>query len=249
VLEDTAQADGASYKGRRLGSIGDVGCFSLQYNKILTCGEGGMVITDQEEVWKRAVMFHDVLAGPRNDIPEEEVLWGINFRMPELLAAVMLVQLKRLDSLLEAMRARKVMLRSGIEEVARRKGVMLHPSNDPEGDAAVALVFFMDNAESAGRVAGALRAENIGASVLYHPHRSDYHIYPHWTPIMEQRTWTPAGGPWRWAQREIHYRRDECPRSLDLLGRAVHLNVNPLSTNEDIEETVEGLNRVLNQLA
>ena len=48
VVEDTAQADGASYHGQRLGSIGDVGCFSLQFNKIITCGEGGMVITDSE---------------------------------------------------------------------------------------------------------------------------------------------------------------------------------------------------------
>jgi 8-amino-3,8-dideoxy-alpha-D-manno-octulosonate transaminase len=63
VIEDAAQADGASYKGRRLGSIGDVGCFSLQFNKILTSGEGGMVITNDEQVWKRALMFHDVV-GP-----------------------------------------------------------------------------------------------------------------------------------------------------------------------------------------
>jgi 8-amino-3,8-dideoxy-alpha-D-manno-octulosonate transaminase len=66
---------------------------------------------------------------------------------------------------------------------------------------------------------------------------------------MEQRTWTPNGGPWRWAQREIRYSKDMCPRSLDLLGRAIHLDVNPLLTNEDVEETVEGLNRVLNAYA
>ncbi len=85
--------------------------------------------------------------------------------------------------------------------------------------------------------------------MLYSPERSDYHIYAHWTPVLEQRTWTPNGGPWRWAQREIAYTRDMCPRTLDLLGRAVHLNVNPLFTNEDIEETIDGLNRVLEILA
>jgi hypothetical protein len=66
---------------------------------------------------------------------------------------------------------------------------------------------------------------------------------------MEKRTWTPDGGPWRWAQRDIHYTPDMCPRTLDLLGRAVHLDVNPLLTNEDIEETIDGLNRVLDALA
>ena len=69
VIEDTAQADGASYKGKRLGSMGDVGCFSLQFNKIITSGEGGMVITNDENVWKRAVMFHDVSGGTALPFP------------------------------------------------------------------------------------------------------------------------------------------------------------------------------------
>lgn len=249
VIEDTAQADGASFQGKRLGSMGDVGCFSLQFNKIITSGEGGMVITNDEEVWKRAVMFHDVSGGRRYRFPQEEILWGINFRMPELLAAVALVQLGRLDGLVEAMRARKRMLRAGIEPVARRKGISFRASADPEGDAAVALIFFVDSTPTATRVMEALRAENISASVLYQPDRVDYHIYSHWTQIMEQRTWTPNGGPWRWAQREIQYSPDMCPRTLDLLGRAVHLDVNPLLTNEDIEETIEGINRVLDALA
>jgi dTDP-4-amino-4,6-dideoxygalactose transaminase len=249
VIEDAAQADGGSYKGQRLGSMGDVGCFSLQFNKIITAGEGGMVITDDEEVWTRAVMFHDVIGGLRNEIPSDEILWGINFRMPELLAAVMLVQLRRLDGLIDAMRARKRMLQVGIEAVAQRKGVTFQESTDPEGDAAVAMIFFVESPSTAATVAEALRAENIGAGVLYHPDRRDYHIYRHWTPIMAQRAWTPNGGPWRWAQRDIQYSADMCPRTLDLLGRAVHLNVNPLFTNEDVEEMIEGVNRVLDALA
>jgi 8-amino-3,8-dideoxy-alpha-D-manno-octulosonate transaminase len=249
VIEDAAQADGASYKGRRLGSIGDVGCFSLQFNKILTSGEGGMVITNDEKVWRRALMFHDVVGGQRNNIPPDQILWGINFRMPELLGAVMLVQLRRLEGLLQAMRARKQMLIAGMQGIAQRKGIQFQDVPDPDGDAAVATIFFVEDAERAAKIAKALRAENIGAGVIYSPDRSDYHIYPHWTPLMEQRTWTPNGGPWRWAQREIRYSKDMCPRSLDLLGRAVHLNVSPLLTNEDVEETVEGLNRVLNTYA
>src|SRR5690606_25055087 len=206
--EDTAQANGASFQGRRLGSIGDAGAYSLQFNKIITAGEGGMVITDDEEVHKRAVMFHDVAGGLRNKLPAEEVIWGINFRMPELLAAVALVQLQRLDGLLARMRARKQMLKQGIESTAQRKGVTFRQLADPEGDAAIALIFFVDSPQTAERVAEALKAENIGASVLYHPDRTDYHIYRHWTPIMNKRTWTPEGGPWRWAQREIEYTPD-----------------------------------------
>jgi dTDP-4-amino-4,6-dideoxygalactose transaminase len=249
VIEDTAQADGGSYKGHRLGSMGDVGCFSLQFNKIITSGEGGMVITDDEAVWKRAVMFHDVIGGLRNQFPADEILWGINFRMPELLAAVMLVQLRRLDGLLTAMRERNRMLKAGIEGVAQRKGITFREITDPEGDTAIALIFFVDSATLAGKISEALRAENIGTWILYHPDRVDYHVYAHWTPILNRRTWTASGGPWRWAQRDIQYSTDLCPRTLDLLGRAVHLDVSPLLTNEDVEETVEGVNRVLDALA
>ena len=59
VIEDVAQANGGSYKGKPLGSFGDVGCFSLQQSKVITTGEGGMLVTDSEEIWQRAVIYHD----------------------------------------------------------------------------------------------------------------------------------------------------------------------------------------------
>jgi 8-amino-3,8-dideoxy-alpha-D-manno-octulosonate transaminase len=249
VVEDTAQADGGSYHGQRLGTFGDAGCFSLQFNKIITSGEGGMVLTNDENVWKRAAMYHDVISGRLHGVPEEELLWGTNFRMPELTAAVALVQLKRLDGLLEQMRLRRRMLEQGMEEIAQRKGITFRHLLDPDGDTAIALVFFVKDQPTAVTVVDALRAENVGAGLLYHPDRIDDHVYASWTPVLEKRTWTPNGGPWRWAKREIEYHREMCPRSLDLLGRAVHLDVSPLLTNEDIEETVEGVNKVLEVLA
>ena len=249
VIEDVAQANGGSYKGRALGAFGDVGCFSLQFNKIITSGEGGMVVTDSESIWKRANMYHDVIGALRLEFDEAELLCGVNYRMPELLAAVALAQLGRLDGLIDDMRHRKRMLKAGIEEVTGRKGIRFRQLADPDGDTAIAMIFFMDSAAQAETVSEALQAENIGAGPLYRPQGIDYHVYAHWLPILNQRAWTEAGGPWRWAQREIEYRPDMCPRSLNLLGRAVHLNVSPLMTNEDVEETVEGLNRVLEEMA
>ena len=249
VIEDTAQADGGSYRGKRLGTFGDVGCFSLQINKIITSGEGGMVVSDDREIWKRALMYHDVVGPLIVDVPVDELLIGTNYRMPELLGAVGLVQLRRLDGLLEAMRQRKRMLKAGMAGVAQRKGIAFREIVDEEGDTAVALVFFAESTEQAGKIAEALRAENVGAGTLYSPDSRDYHVYAHWTPILEKRTWTANGGPWRDARRPIEYHKEMCPRSLDLLGRAVHLNISPLLTNEDVEETIEGVNRVLEALA
>jgi dTDP-4-amino-4,6-dideoxygalactose transaminase len=226
-----------------------VGCFSLQFNKIITSGEGGMVITNNDEVWKRALMFHDVIGGLRNHLPDEEILWGINFRMPELLGAVMLVQLRRLEGLLTAMRVRKRMLLSGIADTAQRKGIRFQDIPDPEGDASIALIFFAETPNLARKIASALDAENIDTWQLYHPDHVDYHVFRHWTPIMNQRAWTKAGAPWQWARREIRYEADLCPRSLDLLGRAIHIDVNPLFTNQDIEETIDGINCVFEGVA
>jgi 8-amino-3,8-dideoxy-alpha-D-manno-octulosonate transaminase len=249
IIEDTAQANGGSLHGRALGSFGDVGCFSLQFNKIITAGEGGMIITDDETVWKRAVMFHDVIGGLRNNFAAEEMLWGANFRMPELLAAVSLVQLRKRDNLLDQMRQRKQMLKEGLADVAFRKGIRFRVEHDPQGDTAIALVFYLNNGEQAVKAAAALEAENISVSILYHPEQTDYHIYVHWTPIVAKRAWTSANAPWSFAKREADYSPAACPKTLDLLSRAVHLDVNPLMTNEDVENTLEGLNKVLNALA
>jgi dTDP-4-amino-4,6-dideoxygalactose transaminase len=248
VIEDVAQADGGSYRGRRLGTLGDVGCFSLQFNKIITCGEGGVVITSDREVYDRAVMLHDTVGGLRNNLPPDQTLLGMNFRFTEIAAAIALVQLGRLDGVIADMRARKVVLEEGITHTLARAGGRFRALADPDGDAAIALIFFLPTVELARRAIRALRAEQIGASTLYDPDKIDYHVYPHWAPILAQRAWTPEGGPWRWSE-PVTYSPDMCPRTLDLLGRAVHLDVNPLYTDEDVAETIDGVNKVLNALA
>ena len=248
VVEDCAQANGATYHGQEVGSFGDVGCYSLQFNKIITSGEGGMVVTDDEQVWSRANMFHDAgaISGRHQ---RDDLIWGINFRMPDLLGAVALVQLRKLDGLLEAMRVRRHMLKSGLAHVMRAKGLVWRHAHDEAGDAAIAAVFFMPTEQQTADVVAALRAENIGAGRLWQTGGNDMHVYAGWTPVMQQRSWGSRGGPWDWAQRKIEYHPDMCAHSLDLLSRAVHLNISPLLSNEDVEETIEGVTRVLSALA
>lgn len=249
VVEDCAQGNGASYKGQRLGSIGDVGCFSLQFSKIITTGEGGILTTNDEEIWQRAFMFHDVSAWNRLELPEEDILWGANFRMSELPAAVGLVQMQRLNGLVDGIQARQRMLLAGIAETAAQRGVTFRDVPDPTGDSGIHVFMFLETPEKAAAVTEALRAENVSAGHVYRPDRRDFHVYAHWFPVLEKRTWTADGGPWRWAQREIEYSPDMCPRSLDLLGRAVMLNVNPMLSNSEMEETIDGVNKVLDVLA
>ncbi len=249
VIEDCAQGNGASFRGRRLGSIGDVGCFSLQFSKIITTGEGGMVTTSDQQVWQRAFMFHDVAAWNRLEIPDVEVLWGANFRMAEMPAAIGLVQLGRLKGIVAGAKARKEMLMAGIGSTASDRGVTFREIPDPDGDSAITLTMFLETPAKAQAVAHALNAENISAGVLYRPDRQDIHVYAHWLPILSKRTWTDSGGPWRWARRDIAYAPDMCQRSLDILARSVVLIVDPYMSNSDVEETVDGVTKALDALA
>jgi 8-amino-3,8-dideoxy-alpha-D-manno-octulosonate transaminase len=248
VLEDTAQAAGGSFCGQRLGSIGDVGAFSFQFNKIITCGEGGIAIANHDEIYERIVMYHDVAAALRKKIPEQKILNGLNYRMSELQGAIMLVQLRRLQGLLTDMRLRKAMLKDAIKDVVIRKGIRFRTINDPEGDTAISLIFFAPTAERAICIAQALSAEGAHASVIYEPNCVDYHVYPHWIPIMEQRVWSEQGGPWRWHGGRVGYSRNACPRSLELLSRAVHLDISPDMSPDNVEELADAVVKVLEAL-
>ncbi len=245
VLEDAAQANGASYQGKRLGAWGDAGAFSLQFNKIITAGEGGMLTTSDEQVYLRAVMYQDVVGGQRNNVPADEILPGINFRMPELLGAVALVQLRRLRGLLDDMRARKRFLKGVLTEIAARRGLQFRAQHDPEGEAAIALIFYLPDAAEARQVSRQLAAEGLGNSVLYSPDAVDYHVYAHWTPIIHQRAWTPGAGPWANHPRRVDYDPAMCPRTLDLLGRAVHVDISPELSSAQMEEMAAAFYKVL----
>ncbi|MBX3393871.1 MAG: DegT/DnrJ/EryC1/StrS family aminotransferase [Phycisphaerae bacterium] len=96
VIEDAAQAFGATYRGRKIGTIGDIGCFSLQQGKHITCGEGGLVVTRDPQRARFMKLFHDKGWGFGDAQPDHEFL-GLNYRMTELQGAVAMAQLPRLD--------------------------------------------------------------------------------------------------------------------------------------------------------
>jgi dTDP-4-amino-4,6-dideoxygalactose transaminase len=249
VIEDVAQSDGGSYKGKRLGTFGDVGCFSLQYHKIITSGEGGVVLTDDKRLYDRARMFHDSAGAWRRGEQStvEPFTGGTNYRMSEITGALALAQLGKLEDLLARMRRNKRIIREGIADLAQ---IQLRRLHDPEGDTGICLIFFVENGERAKLVAEALRAERVSAGSMYDEGVPDWHIYRHWTHILHKRTATPTGCPFTcpFYKGKAEYSEDMCPRTLELLGRAVHLNVSPLLTEQDCEETVAAIRKVARAL-
>src|SRR5438034_1547289 len=155
LVEDVCQAAGASFRGRRLGTFGDSGAFSLQFNKIITTGEGGVLITDRDDLLDLALDVHDCANSLRRGVGLPKYP-GFNFRASELMGAVARVQLTRLDGLLERMRANHATL---MERVGGLSGLTLRRANDDDGDAGIALVVFAEDAERARDAVAVLNAE------------------------------------------------------------------------------------------
>jgi perosamine synthetase len=102
VIEDAAEAHGALYKGRPCGSLGDMSCFSFYGNKVITTGEGGMVLTDHEEWYERASFLRDHAMSKTERYYHPEI--GFNYRLTNIQAALGLAQLERIDEFVEAKR-------------------------------------------------------------------------------------------------------------------------------------------------
>jgi perosamine synthetase len=98
VIEDCAQAHGAEYKGRRVGAIGDIGCFSFYSNKIITCGEGGMAVTNSQVLANRLRDFGNFCYGKKQKFQHEDI--GFNYRLPNISAAMGLGQFRRIEPIL-----------------------------------------------------------------------------------------------------------------------------------------------------
>jgi dTDP-4-amino-4,6-dideoxygalactose transaminase len=254
VLEDVAQAPGGSFRGRPLGSLGDAGAFSFQMAKVMTAGEGGMLTTGDRDVHRRAAMYHDSASPPGMGVRADEWLPGLNLRMAELQAAVLLVQLDRLDGLLAEMRARKAALKARLAGPLAARGVRFRTIHDAEGDVALALVFLLPDAARTERVVAALANENVPASRLYQElagqerDYTDLHAYPAWAPLLERRTWSAEGGPWRRHPRDVEYPADACPATTDLLRRAVHVDISPDLSPRQVEQIADAIADVVARL-
>ena len=99
IIEDCAEAHGVEYKGRKVGSIGDVAAFSFFSNKTITCGEGGMVTTNSAEIAEKAKSLKNLAYGKINKFIHDEV--GFNYRMPNISAAIGLAQLENIGKIFD----------------------------------------------------------------------------------------------------------------------------------------------------
>ena len=229
VVEDACQAVGGSYKGRRLGAIGAAGAFSFNQFKIITCGEGGLLLTSDRRVYERALIYHDLGCGFRGHAGtlQEPVFLGNTFRASEIMGAVMNVQLGRLDSILLRLRERRDWMAAVIR--AADAPLRLTPSNDWDGDCGCGLGLVFESRDRRQRVAARAVALDPRAG-LSSPIDSGLHVYTNWSALLEQRGGHhPAVNPFQHPANtacRCEIRADSCPRTLDILARTGTIGLN-----------------------
>lgn len=243
VVEDACQADGGSFHGKRLGTIGDCGAYSFNYFKIISAGEGGAMVTNDIGLYQRAIIYHDCgSAFWTYETPITAPLYtGTNMRVSEVTGAILRVQLTRLDGILADLRRVK---RAITEAVADLPMLRVNPSNDLDGDCGVCLPFIFDDAVTAEKfekLIGGTRPINTGK-----------HVYREWTPILEKRgahisAMNPYENPAN-AGLRLDTREDSCPRTLDILSRTVYQMLNCDWTDAELAEVIEKIRQAAKAL-
>ncbi len=237
VIEDACQGVGGSYEGRRLGSIGDIGCFSFNYYKNMSCGEGGGVAVNNDAWAERARCAIDPCHFYWQGRTDTEKPFSSNgARASELMGAMLNVQLDRLDGMIEAMRSERRRVLEGIKPLANL-GVEPAPMRSPDHDCATHVMLSLPSAESAERFASIFPSVIAG--------KTGRHNYTEWDQVlMGFGAAHPAMNPFEFpANRECRktYSKDMCAASLDILNRTVMAPTHPQHRDEDIEDTIHNI--------
>jgi 8-amino-3,8-dideoxy-alpha-D-manno-octulosonate transaminase len=224
VIEDTAQACGGFIKSRALGSFGAIGTFSFDSVKTLTTGEGGMLIMDDPELYRRASEYHDHghdHIGPDRGL-EGRGFIGFNYRMMELQGALGLAQLSKLKAMIARQKAHKTRLKSIFSDL---KGVRFRELVDPEGDTATFLAFSLPDREKTSVVREAAKAAGLGLVYFF---ENTWHYYRNWEHLLLQKTTSRNGWPFHIAEgvRKLAYPKNLLPRTDERMACLLVLPIN-----------------------
>jgi dTDP-4-amino-4,6-dideoxygalactose transaminase len=237
VIEDACQGVGGGYEGRRFGSIGDVGCFSFNYYKNMTSGEGGGVAVNNDAWAERARCAIDPCHFYWQGRHDTEQPFSANgARASELMGAMLNVQLDRLDGMVAAMRRERRRTLEGVAPLANL-GVRPAPMNSPDHDCSTQTMLTLPTAQSAERFTSIFPSVIAG--------KTGRHNYTEWDQVlMGLGAAHAAMNPFEFpanAQCRRNYSKDMCTRSLEILDRTVMVPMHPLHSDRDIEDAVHNI--------
>jgi 8-amino-3,8-dideoxy-alpha-D-manno-octulosonate transaminase len=239
LIEDACQSLGATFNGKSLGTFGQMGCFSFDPVKTITCGEGGAVITDDKKLYTLADAYadhgHDHIGNDRG--LEGHPILGTNFRISELNAAVGLAQLKKLDFIVEKQRLHKKAIKDALAQFSE---ISFRHIPDPKGDSATFLSFFLPD-ESQAREA-AVSLGSAGVDSCFYWYDNNWHYIRQWDHFKELKS--PARLPITLIEKLPEYEKLTFPQSDSIMGRNISMLIKLSWTEEELSQRIEKITDV-----
>lgn len=239
LLEDACQATGATYKGKALGTIGQVGTFSFDSVKTISCGEGGAVLTNDKQIYDYAHQFsdhgHDHIGSDRG--AEGHPIMGTNFRISEMNAAVGVAQWKKLDRILDIQRRNKKVLKDFLRQYSEIKFRVL---TDEAGDNASFLSIILPSEERTREVVKQLGDASIPA--VFYWYANNWHYFKNWKHIQEMKG--PAKLPIELIADRPDYTQVKTPISDDIMSRTFSMLIQLSWTEADIQKRLDAFAKI-----
>jgi 8-amino-3,8-dideoxy-alpha-D-manno-octulosonate transaminase len=244
LLEDACQSIGAMYKGKYVGTIGDAGTFSFDFVKTITCGEGGAVMTNNEEIYKKCDSFsdhgHDHKGVDRG--ADLHPFIGYNYRISELHAAVGLAQIKKLHKFLNIQEGNHEQLKEILSEVAE---ISFRQIPDPAGDSCTFLSWFLPTEEITRAVVNELKAQNILAGNFYW-YDNNWHYVRKWDHLKNATTLYPLNDAQQNALQKLQ--SQDFSTSDAVMSRCISTAISLTWTEQQIKEKGEKIVAVIKKV-
>ena len=230
LIEDAGQAFGASYKGTSVGLFGKTGCYSFDFFKIATCGEGGVMVTNDEQCYKYADSYsdhgHDHVGNNRG--MENHPVLGFNYRIGEINAAIGLAQTRKVPFIREKNREYKKLLTTELSKIA---GIGFGTLADPAGDSATFLNILLPDTEAAKRTVDEFN--KVGVAGFNYWFTNMYHFINQWNHLKDLKS--PARLPIHILGAPQDYNNVHLPKSQETVGRLISFSIRCTWKEEEVK--------------
>lgn len=243
LVEDAGQAMAASYKGTSTGLFGATGCYSFDFFKIATAGEGGVFVTNNEEAYKLADNYsdhgHSHLGNNRG--METHPVLGFNYRISELHAAIGLVQTRRVPMIRENNNRIKTKM---MQELGKIAGVSFATIPDPNGDSATFLNLMLPNTELAQQVVDSFNANGVAGFNYWYTNM--YHFINQWDHIKEGKVAAKTNIQLLGAPQD--YMNLDLPKTQETIGRLISFGIKASWTDAELDALLQKMSNSIQQV-
>ena len=243
LVEDAGQSFGSSYKGTHTGLFGKTGCYSFDFFKIATAGEGGVLVTNDEQAYKYADSYsdhgHDHIGSNRG--MEAHPILGFNYRISELHAAIGVAQTRKVPQIIEINNRHKKAL---VNILSTIDGVGFAKLSDPSGDSATFLNLLLPDTTIAQQVVAAFNEAGIGGFNYWYTNM--YHFINQWNHLKDLKTASKLTVELVGAPQD--YKNLDIPKSQATVGRLISFGIRCTWTDEEVKQLGQNIAACINKV-